>query len=463
MDNLMAALFHTGTSGVAGDFIVVPDASDIQNMFDGAGGTVTAWIEFASYGQGGFGRFVGKDKWAFYTYGTGTRLGFAQQTSGTTGIWTSPTASLLINTLYFVTVSYDADVATAPSFTIDGASVATTTVVSRTGTRTSDVGDRLMIGSNADYDRAFDGYAGDIRLYPGRQLSLAEIRTMFVARGRDRIITNRARRYALSPLRHHRGIRSSWLGDTEQSVSSSSSLTVTTPTDEDGTLPLNGQVLLMTVGHGGNSSGTPPNITTPTGWTQRAHFDLPSTVSTPAHAYYTKTSAGSESTTFSVSSNQTGAIVALPSLHRSELTEAPANVATNTGTSTTPQSPTLAAPGANALIYRAMSCDGVTPQQSPTRGDLFAPDIRGRRIIGDRNGPNGNSVAYGLESRANEAPGTKDWSLSTSDQWGAFSASHAYGDGNEGLPGKDSSPSQAHGESWHQVIGCEDTLRTGGW
>lgn len=458
----MSTLHHTGTSGIAGDFLVFPDAADIQNMFDGAGGTVTAWIEFASYGQGGFGRFVGKETWGFYTYGTLTRLGFFQATSGTTGIFTSPNGSLLINTPYFVCVRYDADVATAPTFSIDGVTVATTTVTGRTGTRTSDVGDRLIIGSNDAYDRAYDGRVSDVRLYPGRQLSDAEIMTMFVARGRDRIITNRARKISLSPLRHHQGIHSSWLGDTEQSVSNSSSLTVTTPTDEDGTLPLNGDILLMTVGHGGNSSGTPPNITQPTGWTQRAHFDLPSTTSTPAHAYYTKTSAGSEGVTFSVSSNQTGAIVAHPSLHRG-LTEAPTNVATNTGTSSTPQSPTLAAPGANALIYRAMSHDGVTPQQSPTRGDQFPPDVRGRRILGDRNTHNGNTAAYGLELRANEAPGTRDWNNSVSDQWGALSASHLGGDGNEGLPGKDFSPALSHGESWHQVIGHEDTLRAGGW
>lgn len=459
----MSTLHHTGTSGIAGDFLVFPDAADIQNMFDGAGGSLTGWVEFASYGQGGFGRFVGKEQWAFYTYGTLTRLGFAQQTSGTTGIWTSPNGSLLINTLYHVGMTYDADVSTPPIFYIDGVFVATTTVTGRTGTRTSDVGDRLILGSNAAYDRAFDGQMMDIRLYPGRRLSAAEMMTMFVARGRDRIITNRARKISLSPLRHHQGIHSTWLGDTEQSVSNSSSLTVTTPTTEDGTLPLNGQILLMTVGHGGNSSGTPPNITTPTGWTQRAHFDLPSTTSTPAHAYYTKTSAGSESATFSVSSNQTGAIVALPSLQLPKIAEAPTNVANQTETSSAPTSPTLAAPGANAMIYRAQSNDGVLPQQSPTRGDQFAPGIRGRRILGDRNTHNGNTAAYGMEFRANEAPGAIDWSLSTSDQNGALSASHLGGDGNEGLPGKDFSPALSHGESWHQVIGHEDTIRGAGW
>lgn len=459
----MSTLHHTGTSGIAGDFLVFPDAADIQNIFDGAGGTLTAWIEFASYGQAGFGRFMGKGVWGFYTYGTLTRLGFFQNTSGTTGIWTSPNASLLIDTPYFVCLRYDADTNDPPVFSIDGVTVATTTVTGRTGTRTSDVGERLFLGQRSEYDRAFDGRMADVRMYASRQISDAEILTMKNARGRDRIITNRVRKISLSPLRHHQGIRSSWLGDTEQSVGSSTSVTVTTPTTEDGTLPLNGQILLMTVGHGGNGTGTPPNITLPTGWTERAHFDLPSTVSTPAHAYYTKTSAGSESTTFSVSSNQTGAIVALPSLHLPKIAEAPTNVASNTETSSSPTSPTLVAPGANAMIYRSMSCDGVTPQQSPTRGDLFAPDIRGRRILGDRNSSNGNSVAYGIEFRANEAPGTRDWNLSVSDQNGALSASHLGGDGNEGLPGKDFSPALSHGESWHQVLGHEDTLRVGGW
>ncbi len=451
--------FHTGTSGIATDLVLAGSAAAVDNVFDGVGGTWMGWIEFASYGQGGFGRIADKGEARLYAYDTGDRLGFSQGFSTTGGIWTTPTSSLLINTLYHVSARYDSDSsANDPSFTINGVAAATTQVTGPSGSRTSDAGDRLTIGGDVDYDRAFDGAIGDFRIY-NRQLSDAEILSIYTARGADSIISGLVRRFPMSPHQHNVGIVNPWIGDTEQSVANASSLTVNTARDEAAALPATGDLLVMTIAAGGNSGGTPPNITTPGGWTQRVHLDLPSTLSTPVLGVYTRP-ASSEPTSYSVSINQTCPIVGTMTAYRGPNTS-PDQVATNTGTSATPQSPTVTAPASPALVIRVCSIDGVDPEP-PVRGDFFPSDVRGRRVLGDRDTPNGNTLGIGEELRAAEAPGTRDWGPDVSDQWGAATLTFLYGDGNEGLPAKDFSSAKDHGESWHQVVGVKDTLKVGG-
>ena len=102
--------------------------------------------------------------------------------------------------------------------------------------------------------------------------------------------------------------------------------------------------------------------------------------------------------------------------------------------------------------------------QEPTiRGDFFPPEINGRRVISiDGGGSNGVVTGMGEELYSGSATGTRTWSGSGSDQWGAATLAWLYGDGIEGLPAKDVSENAVECQSWHQVIGAEDALKIGG-
>lgn len=454
----MAFRFHSGAVGLDGDFVVVDDDAAIDNIWDG-GGTSMAWIFVDGYGQNNFGRIMDKDGlslhgWIWYVSGVtaNNRFGFNVFFSTTDGQWGADLGTILTGQWYHVAVTFDSDSsANDPKFYIDGQPETVNQLQAPVGTRVSDAGARFLIGDRFAYDRAFDGRIADTRLYD-RILSDAEILTEFTKHGQNPNVNGLAGRWPLSPHRDSIGVNTPWIDDTEQSVSNASSLPVTVPTHVDG------DILVMVVCPGGGVGGTPANITTPGGWTQRAHFDFPGvSASIPTMALYTRT-ASSEPASYTVSWNQTCPAVAFMTTYRG-IAEAPSNVSTNTGTSAAPVSPTIT-PGANSLVFRAAGMDG---QQQPTiKGDFFAPNIRGRRVLQDRNSFNGCVVGIGEEALDGAATGTRTWSGAASDEWGALTATWNFGDGIEGLPATDYSNNKLHGETWHQVIGAEDVFRVGG-
>lgn len=456
----MAARFHTGTAGVVGDFVVCGDTSTIQNIWDG-GGTATAWIFVDSYGQVDFGRIADKDGlslhgWIWFVDGTtaNNRFGFNVIFSGADGQWALNTGTIVTGQWYHVAVLYNSDsAANNPAFYIDGVSQTVNEIVGPSGSRTSDVGARLVVGQRFAYDRAFDGTIADFRLYD-RELSAGEILTMFTGNGGDNIITGLLLRHPLSPVRESLGLNTPWRDDTEASVASSASVTVNVPTHT------NGDLLVLVLNDGGNTSGTAPNITTPSGWTQRIHFDFPVTASTPAMALYTRI-ASSEPASYAVSSNQTSPKVGFITAYPGIASEVPDTSATGTGTTASPVSPTIT-PSGPALVLRVAGMDSDTNE--PTiRGDFFASNIRGRRVLSTSGGgSNGVVTGIGEEMSDGAAVGTRTWSGSASDQWGALSIAWLHGAGIEGLPAKDISSNATNCEAWHQIIGAEDQLKIGG-
>lgn len=431
------------------DIVVVDAASDLENLFDGGNCTLSAKIRFTSYGGGGFGRICGTDSWRFYVYDDGDRLGFSYTFSTGVGIWTTPTDSLEIDTWYSVTVRFDADsTANDPEFTIDGVAAATTQVVGPTGTRVSDAGDRLTIGNNLDYDRGFDGILGDLRVI-GRALIDDECTELHVLNGSFPNPDSEVRRYRML-TRPALGLNTPYVSSLENTESDSTTVVLTVPSHNDG------DGLVMVVSSGGETT-TAPNITTPSGWTLVRHDDTAATPPTwPSVAIYTR-AASSEPASYTISHNQDTTPWAGCIINYKDLGLTPDNDAASTGTTDSPISPSGTA-SVNCMTLWVAVMDSNT--QMPTiRGDFGPPGVRIRHVMSaNGGGSNGCTVGVGEEMTGTAATGTRTWNGVGSDQWVAIRVQFPYGDGIEGLPVKDESNAQGHGETFFAVVGAEDTL-----
>lgn len=432
------------------DIIIVDAASDLENLFDGGNCTLSAKIRFTSYGGGGFGRMCGTDAWRFFVYDDGDRLGFSYSFSGAVGIWTTPTDSLEINTWYSVAVRYDADSsANDPEFAIDGVVVATTQVVGPSGTRVSDVGDRLQIGNNLAADRGFDGIISDLRII-GRALIDDELTELHVLNGSFPNPDSEVRRYRML-TRPALGLNTPYVSSLQNTELDSTSLVLTVPTHVDG------DSLVMVVAAGGESGDVAPNITTPSGWTQRMHVDTAATPPTwPAVAIYTRPAA-TEPASYTVTNNQGTNPWAGCIINYDDISLTPDNSASSTGTTDSPISPSGTA-SVNCMVLWVGLMDSNT--QMPTiRGDFGPPGVRIRHVMSaNGGGSNGLTLGVGEEMWDTTATGTRTWNGNGSDEWAALRIMFPYGDGIEGLPVHDESNAQGHGETFFAVIGAEDTL-----
>lgn len=160
-------LIYNGTAGK----ITVSSYANIENMYD-AGGVYTTWINVTSDGEANVGTLVSKTQWTIRTVEeTNKRVNirFTQAFSGTGGQWTTTNTPIALGKDYHIALVYDADaVGNIPTLLINGIAVASadfnrdTTPV---GTRSSDVGDDLIIGNRAAQDRTFHGRIGDVRVW----------------------------------------------------------------------------------------------------------------------------------------------------------------------------------------------------------------------------------------------------------------------------------------------------------
>jgi len=171
--------------GASGD-VTIADDSAIQNIWDG-GGTLSVWINANSDGEANQGRVVDKDGAANDGWGLLVRdeaaglmaVRFFQRFSGTDGEWITASLPISINSWHHVLITYNSDSATNdPVIYIDGSSVSITEESIPAGTRSTDVGNDLMVG-NADTDAlTFDGEIDEVRLY-GTVQSSTTIATLF--------------------------------------------------------------------------------------------------------------------------------------------------------------------------------------------------------------------------------------------------------------------------------------------
>lgn len=443
------------TFDASGDAVVVPSAADITNIFAG-GGTLSLWAYFTSYGTNDRGRVMDKEQdgtegWLWHVRNTSGQqeLVFSHWLSSSRGSWETPDGVILLNTWYHLVLTYNEDSASNdPQMFIDAVSQSITQTSSTSGSSEDDSVNDLLIGGRLDPDRDFGGIISDVRIYD-RILSDDEITTIYEEKGADDILQGLIRRWPMSPLTPNKAANTSYIDDTRQTISSSS-IDVAVPDNVQ-----SGDLLVITIVASG-TSGTAPNITTPAGWTEEVHLDLPSTISTPVLAVYSKSATGSEPADYTVTSSTTSSLLAVMSAYRGVATTS-ANVSTQTGTTISPISPSVT-PSSDALVIRVMAADGLA-QPSPSRS-MYPDNVRGRRTF-EFDGGSGNGATIGVaeEHWDATATGTRTWTLDASDQWGAATITFLGGDGKEGLPIKDVSNAKGHAETWGTVVGAEDELR----
>lgn len=166
------------------DIIVVPDHTAIQNIFDSSGGTIVAWINPASVGEGTFGRIW--DKVGHFCYlatdsGSGTcKTRFQQNFDGINGAWNTTNYDVTYLKPQMVSISYNnSAVGNDPVICIDGNPVAITEADTPVGTKVSDADNPLNIGNRTATDRTFDGYINALWAFKGVLLTADQLQNIY--------------------------------------------------------------------------------------------------------------------------------------------------------------------------------------------------------------------------------------------------------------------------------------------
>ncbi|MBC8415648.1 MAG: LamG domain-containing protein, partial [Candidatus Cloacimonetes bacterium] len=154
----------------------------IANIFDG-GGTISAWINPKSDGEGNYGRIFDKQtRWLLNIRDEDSgavKSRFFQAFNANDGGWTTNNRVISIGAWTHVAAIYDAgNVTNNPTIYINGIAYTVgdglTEDETPIGTRISDTANTLYIGNSDALNRTFDGNMTDMRLY-NRILSGIEI------------------------------------------------------------------------------------------------------------------------------------------------------------------------------------------------------------------------------------------------------------------------------------------------
>ena len=221
------------------------------------------------------------------------------------------------------------------------------------GTAGSGALDLLTIGRRSDGVAAsyLSGTIDDFRKYT-RVLSQDELQTIHASEGSDGILNSLSNRYMFmerAPTQKPSPFRAS----TTNTVGTATSITVSVPT------VVSGDLMLAAICPGG-TSGTPPVINTPAGWTlaNSGQTGLPSTGSTPSVYIFYRT-AGSEPASYNFTCNQNCTILGtILTYDGARIATSPAIVSPiNTGTSASPTAPIIS-PLEKCLIVQVCAMDG---------------------------------------------------------------------------------------------------------
>ena len=450
-------LDNSNNAGLA----IVGDDTEIQDIFASGVGTIMGRMFVDGYGDSGFGRIADKAIWRLQVDSGNTALRFGHDFATTDGVFRSATASVPLNTWLHFAMTWDPS--GNPIFYIDGVVSATTVISTPVGAITTDVGSRLIVGNRlSDYARQFFGSIANLRFYD-RILSAGEVLTAHTANGGDSIITGLLRRLPMSPLSDGIGPNTAYRYVTNN-TGVTASLTINVPTQH-----VDGDLLVLVVGDGADTSGTAPNINTPTNWTQRLHFDLPVAASRPAVAVFTKIAGTpvTEPASYSVTSDQGSTPKAAYMYTCPGVTsEVPSASATNTGTDASVEAPSITPTDVNSLVLRIACVDDSANIPTP-RADFYPTDLAaGRRVQGIQGGgSNGIVLSVGEHHHDDTATGTQTFNSATTDEWGSASLSWTLSrsTGIEGLPAKDISLHAAHAPVQERgIIGGADQLKIGG-
>ena len=293
----------------------------------------------------------------------------------------------------------------------------------------------------------------DLRHY-SRQLSQAEIETLYGARGRDDIVDYDFR-YPMNEKPPSRKPESNIVGQAFSTSPSGTSFSVSVPAEAQAQ---NGLGMICVVACT-NNTGTPPTITPPSGWTLRnsGNTDAPSTFSTPRVEVYTRNGGSSSepsSYTWTFSNSSTGLALMMAV---NGTAEAPNVIQASTGTSASPSCPS-ASPSANALVLRIACIDSQDPVPAAYY-DMFPAGISGNVIARRFVSGLGNGVTFGIASHmvASGATGTAVWAPTISEQWICLTMAWLMGSGVEQGP-KDVGNSKLDAISYGATQVVEDSL-----
>lgn len=190
------------------------------------------------------------------------------------------------------------------------------------------------------------------------------------------------------------------------------------PSHEDGDL------LVLFVCPGGNSTGTPANVTTPGGWTLITNGDVTGAVSNPSLWIFRRT-ASSEPGFYSVTMNQECAISAQMCSYRNTEQVEDEVSALSQGDSTSILCPSVATVGDFLVLRFACGDDNVTQSVQ----EFFPDGVNIREYTqqegNDASTGNGMTCGIGDEFRSNTPSNTRTFTLATGDEWAAFTVTFA--------------------------------------
>ena len=173
--NLGAANVNVNLDPVYGNFngttsMLSSTGADFDNIWDGNGGCVAAWIYPKSLGETNAGRIFEKVDWALYLdgqSGTNVKLRFWHDWTTSYMEWDDDGHSIPLNAWTHVAVTYDADAAGNNAIIyVNGVAIAITEVSTGSGAREDDADQTFAIGNRpTDTARTWDGYIVDAKVY----------------------------------------------------------------------------------------------------------------------------------------------------------------------------------------------------------------------------------------------------------------------------------------------------------
>ncbi|KKS14328.1 MAG: hypothetical protein UU72_C0049G0002 [candidate division WWE3 bacterium GW2011_GWB1_41_6] len=157
----------------ADDYVVVTDATAIQNIFD-RGGAVTVWIYPRSDGEGNLGRILDKtdsvtEGWVINVReesAGAVKLWLGQEYTGNDRDWVTTNAVIPLNQWSHIAVVYDnSSTSNDPVFYLNGKTVSLSEQGSGNLPAKSDAGNNLYIGNRSNGQRTFDGMLDEVKMF----------------------------------------------------------------------------------------------------------------------------------------------------------------------------------------------------------------------------------------------------------------------------------------------------------
>lgn len=184
----------------AGGKVTVASGGGVDNMWD-SGATFMGWVNLKSDGGAAVGRIADKSRSliiASSLSGGFLKFRFRHDFSGTNADYITTNTVFPINNPTHLAVKYTATAGEVPTFyvngkVIDAGDVTNLNVTPSTGTRNTDAGSDLILGSDSSESATLDGWLSDMRYYSGEmtdtqiatEYSKAKGKLNYYADGRD--------------------------------------------------------------------------------------------------------------------------------------------------------------------------------------------------------------------------------------------------------------------------------------